>query len=49
MKKQKRGMSGWGWVLVILILIAVGFGIWYLLGSDGGVGGGIPQPPALPD
>lgn len=57
MIKQKRGnkkaMSSWIWILIIIILIAVGIGIYFLLsgGSDGGnsiLGGGIPQPPALP-
>jgi flagellar basal body-associated protein FliL len=53
MIKNKRGMSAWIWILIILILIAVGIGAYFLLtgGSDGGsslLGGGIPQPPALP-
>jgi len=41
--KNKRGLSGWIWIA--LIVIAVGVGAYFLLSS----GGGIPQPPALPD
>ena len=52
MVKSKRG-SAWIWILIILILIAIGIGIyfWIFKGSlPGGIGGGgIPQPPALPD
>ena len=49
--KSKRGLSGWIWILIILVLIAIGIGIYFLLGGDGGsiIGGGIPQPPALPN
>ena len=38
------------WLILILILIGVGAGLYFLLGSDGGVIGGssVPQPPALP-
>jgi len=32
------------WILIILIAIAIGVGLYFWLG-----GGGIPQPPALPD
>lgn len=50
--KSKKGMSKWIWILIILILIGIGIGIYFWLsGGDGGsiIGGGIPQPPALPD
>ncbi|MBS3080389.1 hypothetical protein J4221_02880 [Candidatus Pacearchaeota archaeon] len=40
----------WIWILIILILVVVGIGIYFWLGgSGGGLGGGIPQPPALPE
>jgi len=53
-KKKKRGnkkaMSSWIWILIILVLLILGIGIYFWLsGSDGGLGGGIPQPPALPE
>jgi len=46
-------MNGWIWIVIILILIAISIGIYFWL-SGGDVrsiigGGGIPQPPALPD
>jgi hypothetical protein len=49
MIKSKRGMSAWIWVLIILVLIGVGIGVYSLLtGGSSLLGGGIPQPPALP-
>jgi len=41
--KNKRG-STWIWILIILILIGAGIGIYFLT-----KGGGIPQPPPLPN
>ncbi len=39
----------WIWIIIILILVAAGMGIYFWLsGGSGGLGGGIPQPPALP-
>ena len=52
MIKQKRGMSAWIWILIILILIVAGLIIYFLFFSGSDIssilGGGIPQPPALP-
>jgi hypothetical protein len=55
MVKQKRGnkkaMSTWIWILVILILLGIGFGVYFWMTNGSGssiIGGGIPQPPALP-
>lgn len=50
----KKKSRWWIWFIVIIILIAIGIGIyfWLFAGGDGGgslFGGGIPQPPALPD
>lgn len=46
----KKAMSSWIWILIILVLLILGIGIYFWLsGSDGGLGGGIPQPPALPE
>ena len=47
MKKTKKGGIGL-WILIILILIALGVGIYFLLGSGGIGGSGIPSPPGLP-
>ncbi len=54
MVKQKRGnkkgMALWIWILIILLILVVGGVVAYFLFSgNGGLGGGIPSPPALPN
>jgi len=51
---NERGMKAWIWILIVVILVSVG--IYFLLSGDssvggglGGVGGGVPSPPALPE
>tara|TARA_Y100000310_G_scaffold340704_1_gene437438 strand:- start:736 stop:942 length:207 start_codon:yes stop_codon:yes gene_type:complete len=46
--------TGWlKWLIIALVVIGIGAGIYFLLGGGsgagvGGLGGGIPSPPALP-
>jgi len=52
-QQPAKKSKAWLWItLVIILLIAVGAGIYFLVGSDGGIGlgsGGLPKPPALPE
>ena len=44
----KKKSKLWLWLIIALIVIGIGVGAYFMF-SSGGIGGGIPSPPALPD
>ena len=60
-RENKKAMGMWSWLLILLlILIICGIGVYFLISTNssggdilrenlGGIGGGIPSPPQLPD